>query len=371
MLDRWSGFGTLAEERRHWPTDATADIVPVSCHSHNDYWRLMPLYSAIYAGCTSVEADVWLIDDDIRVGHRRITTTANRTLQNLYIDPLMELLAKQNPTDPDKSFPTDFDEDLPVNGIFDTQPRRQLGFLVDFKTSGPALWDKLNSQLTPLREKGYLTHFNGSHIVDRPVIIIISGNAPFDLVTANETYRDIFFDAPLDDLADFTSWWPNPNRAQDPARGSHEGILPSEPVPISEPPNSSPESSPVGEKSLPSSPPESDNDDQDIDTPSLYNPTNSYYASTSFTHSIGHIFGSRLSQDQLQKIRAQIHGAHAAGLKVRYWGIPSWPVGLRNHIWHILVREGADMVNADDLMGVRWGDWRRRRTLERWWSGER
>jgi hypothetical protein len=34
--------------------------VPVGCHSHNDYWRRVPLYSALQAGCIGVEADVWL-----------------------------------------------------------------------------------------------------------------------------------------------------------------------------------------------------------------------------------------------------------------------------------------------------------------------
>jgi len=34
----------------------------------------------------------------------------------------------------------------------------------------------------------------------------------------------------------------------------------------------------------------------------LYNKSNSYYASVSFTGSIGRIWGSRLSQDQLQLI---------------------------------------------------------------------
>ncbi|KAL8947372.1 MAG: hypothetical protein Q9222_006338 [Ikaeria aurantiellina] len=45
-----------------WPTDFSRDITPIPCHSHNDYWRRVPLYDALAAGCTGVEADVWLDD---------------------------------------------------------------------------------------------------------------------------------------------------------------------------------------------------------------------------------------------------------------------------------------------------------------------
>jgi hypothetical protein len=51
-------------------------------------------------------------------------------------------------------------------------------------------------------------------------------------------------------------------------------------------------------------------------------------------------------------IRGQVRGAHRRGLKARYWNLPSWPLGLRNHVWDVLVREGVDVLNVDDLRGV-------------------
>lgn len=44
-------------------------MVPTAYHSHNDYWRNVLLFSALYAGCTGVEADVWLLGDDLYVNH--------------------------------------------------------------------------------------------------------------------------------------------------------------------------------------------------------------------------------------------------------------------------------------------------------------
>jgi hypothetical protein len=88
--------------------------------------------------------------------------------------------------------------------------------------------------------------------------------------------------------------------------------------------------------------------------------TNSYYASVSFGHTVGRIWRGRLSPRQMKIIRGQIRGAHRRGLKARYWDLPAWPLGLRNHVWDVLVREGVDMLNVDDLRGV---------SKVVWWAG--
>lgn len=357
ILSHWGLAGEPTEGFGRWPTDATADVHPVNCHSHNDYWRSIPLYEAVYAGCTGAEADVWLVEEELYVGHRKIALTENRTLRNLYISPLLEIVGKQNPPagiNSDKTYPPSSPVKNSLNGVFDVDPAQTFILLIDFKSSGPSIWPRLVSQLEPLREKGYLTHFNGTRIVERPITVVATGDAPFDLITANETYRDVFFDAPLHEMADLSSQWPNPNRAQDPTRGN--------------------------EQSWPG-PPNKDIFDDRLLAPLMtrgsskrvdpglidrnnYGPFNSYYASTSFTSSIGRVWGSRLTQEQLQLIRGQIKGAHERGLKVRYWSLPQWPIGLRNHVWHILMREGVDVLNVDDLRHATRRDWRKNKG---WW----
>lgn len=246
-----------------------------------------------------MEAEVWLVDDELHVGHRRLALTAHRTLQNLYVGPLLRLLELQNTYSPfysDKDFPLDPNERYPLNGIFDTHPTRSFVLLIDFKSYGPALWWELQSQLSPLRDKGYLTHFNGTDIVERPITVVGTGNAPFEWLTANETYRDVFFDAPLEELADFSSEWPNPNRAEDPTRGQHNNIPGQD--------GTSAESQSTrgvraymrrgdGGKDRRFGTSRDLSRDFSDDT---YNHFNSYYASVSFTKSIRHIWGSRLTQ---------------------------------------------------------------------------
>ena len=296
------------------PADFSRDIAPIPCHSHNDYWRDVPLYDAIAAGCTSVEADVWLSGNDLFVGHSKKSLTKERTLESLYIDPLISILTNRNTpsqiattnnssstsTSPNINTPRD-------NGVFEINPSIPLTLLIDLKTDGVSTFPAVLSHLEPLRARGYLTHFNGSAVVPGLITVVGTGNTPFDLLTANTTYRDIFYDAPLQDF-----WGDDPTTIQD-----YERVLTSE----------------------------------------KYNAENSYYASVSFQVTIGKLWHGMLSPQQVLKIRGQIRGAESRGLKARYWDTPGWPVGQRDHVWDVLMREGVGSLNVDDLEAARNRNW--------------
>lgn len=292
----------------------------VGCHSHNDYWRRVPLYSALQAGCIGVEADVWLFDNELYVGHTTSSLTPRRTLRSMYIDPLVILLERQNPITP--FHPT---SNQP-HGVFDTDPDQTLILLIDFKTDGAATWPVVMEQLAPLRERGYLTHFNGRELVHRPITVVGTGNTPFSLVTSNTSYRDIFFDAPLDKLVDSDTSLKTSRKS---SRGQGISDMPS------------------------------------TLAATTFNITNSYYASVSFKAAIGFPWPFHFTQRQMDLIRAQVRIAHRIGLKVRYWGLPSWPRSLRNHVWRVLTQEGVDILNVDDLVDATKGEWKVR--IFDWW----
>lgn len=339
----------------HWPTDYTADIQPVQCHSHNDYWRAVPLKSAIRAGCTGVEADVWLFPDqafdELYVGHSRSSLTPERTFRSLYIDPLVEILEGQNPNT--TLHPT---LDSPRNGIFDTNPSQSLVLLVDFKTDGQKLWPVVSQQLQPLRERKYLTYFNGTDLVDGPVTVVVTGNAPFSRVVENAHHRDMFFDAPLELLGDLAP------SAQDSASGATELVKWSRYDDFEERTYLESFASELSSSlAIPDSSKKATNQGQGYSgaapkNPAIYTPANSYYASVSFGRAVGHPLPF-LTLDMKRRIRQQIAGAHKQGLKVRYWSTPSWPRGLRDYIWRVLVEEGVDYLNVDDLQAATQGNW--------------
>jgi len=187
-----------------YPTDFTRNIVPKQIHSHNDYWREVPLLTALSYGVASVEADVWLLNGTLFVGHEMAALTPNRTFESLYVNPLLQILAFQNPIDVFTGNQTS------PNGVFDTDSGRPLQLLVDIKTDGNEALPFVLRALGPLRSKGYLTTFANDTLSTSAITVVGTGNSPLDGVKALDP-RDYFFDAPLTQLTDpslNTTWGP-------------------------------------------------------------------------------------------------------------------------------------------------------------------
>lgn len=300
---------------------------PVPCHSHNDYWRPRPLLDAISVGCTSVEADVWLIDDQLYIGHRLRSVDMNKSLRRMYLDPLLELLEPGKAST--NAHPTS-------SSIFYRQPNQTMVLLVDLKNEGLEAFNRLHQDLEPFRAKGYLTYHNGSERVNGAITVVISGReAPFHSILANTTHRDIFFDAPLQRL-----WQP----PQPPLSDTDERTI-----------------------AMDYGTAMSDSLQPAVASHEPFDATNSFYASASFRSAVGYVWRGHLSPKQMRVIRGQINGARRRGMKVRYWDTPTWPIELRNHVWHVLSKEGADVLSVDDVEGCARASWRR--TRKQGWFG--
>jgi hypothetical protein len=340
----WGKPGTTSEGLFWYPTDFLRNVIPIPCHSHNDYWREVPLFSALYTGCISVEADVWALNDELYVGHNTASLTVNRTFQSLYINPLITILERQNPT-------TKFYNGS-NHGVFDTDSEQSLTLLVDVKTDAAETWPLVLRQLEPLRRRGWLSYMENNVVHRRPITVVGTGETPFNVLTSNQTYRDTFFDAPLDlmweglGLDEGEPIQPGMDNTGDDIEVSRAHKLISRSATAQQ---SNPLSSATGQRRGQGNSGTSPGDS--------YTPLNSYYASTSFNELIGTIWWGKLTNEQMDLIRGQIRGAHRRGLKARYWDTPSWPTSLRNHIWDVLVQEGVDVLNVDDLEAVRSGVW--------------
>ncbi|KAF2160086.1 hypothetical protein M409DRAFT_29385 [Zasmidium cellare ATCC 36951] len=316
--------------------DASQDVIPIPCHSHNDYWRREPLFDAISWGCTGVEADVWLFDRELYVGHTMSSLKRGGTFREIYVDKLVGLLDRMNAGSEVGGGTGQ------LSGVFHRKPGQALTLLVDLKNSGRQAFEILQKQLSPLRERDYVTYWNGREVVPRAVTVVATGDTPFDLVIANATYRDIFFDAPLEEL------WERPRSPIDAEDPIHE--LDSE----------------IDYGSAMSLPNEGQTSRHESSSdihnqgPEQYNTNTSYYASTSFAKTVGFVWRGHLSPRQMEIIRGQIRGAKRRGLKTRYWNTPPWPIALRNHVWHVLVKEGADVLNVDDLAAAARQTWNAR-----------
>lgn len=183
-----------------YPTDITRGVIPKPIHSHNDYWRDLPFWTALSVGAASIEADVWLYNDTLLVGHEEAALTPARTLDSLYIQPILSVLRRTNPSNSPY-----IDPDSPPNGVFDTSSGQTLALFIDVKTPGPATWPSVVAALAPLRAAGYLTTFNGTGVTSGPVTVIGTGNTPAANFSDPTFPRDYFLDADLSKLNDTQS----------------------------------------------------------------------------------------------------------------------------------------------------------------------
>lgn len=76
------------------------------------------------------------------MGHHRSALTTERTFESLYINPILDVLARQNPK---SKF-----ADEGKNGVWDTASDQTLYLFVDVKTEGKSTWKKVVEALEPL-----------------------------------------------------------------------------------------------------------------------------------------------------------------------------------------------------------------------------
>ncbi|KAL2273605.1 hypothetical protein FJTKL_04201 [Diaporthe vaccinii] len=303
---------------QRWLDDLSHTVKPRACHSHNDYLRPYPLFSALAAGCSSVEADVWLTEDgtDLLVGHDEPSLASDRNLTSMYLDPLLSILDSVNAA----SEGTTGAETAQPSGVFRTEPNATLVLLIDVKTRSSDTWPLVVEQLSALRDKRYLTRYEDGGLMSGPITVVGSGNI-------------------VSDHSVFTSIGADPNRLFD---EYHDSFLDAPLTSLPQAINTSQYSS-----FIPSSP---DGLNQE------WSNKTAYYASDSFKATIGSVI-TGFSPSQLSTLRTQIATAERLGLKSRYWDTPDWPVGYRDYVWGVLEREGVGMLNVDDLEGAARGGW--------------
>ncbi len=160
------------------PATATGVQPLPRAHAHNDYEHDRPLQDALDHGFASVEADVYLVDGELRVGHDPEDLVAGRTLQSLYLDPL----ARRVRAGHGHVYPRD---------------RQQLQLLVDIKNNGVATYTEIDRVLRTYRKM--LTTFHKGKVKAGAVTVVISGDRPRELM-ASQDRRYAFYDGRMSDL---------------------------------------------------------------------------------------------------------------------------------------------------------------------------
>lgn len=120
-----------------------------NAHSHNDYMQEIPFWEAYYANFGSIEADVFLVKDKLWVSHTEKELSSDRTLENLYLDPI----SKQIKLNKGNIYP---------------DPKKKLQLLIDIKQDYKT---SLKSLINTLKKYPEITGNSG-------IKIVITGGRP-------------------------------------------------------------------------------------------------------------------------------------------------------------------------------------------------
>lgn len=78
---------------------ANASQAQILIHSHNDYDHAHPFWGAFREKANSIEADVFPVQGQLLVAHAKSQADPGRTLEKLYLNPIIDLFRKhQNKT---------------------------------------------------------------------------------------------------------------------------------------------------------------------------------------------------------------------------------------------------------------------------------
>ena len=247
------------------PSSAACDVVPlVHAHAHNDYRHDPPLLKALQHGFTSVEADIFLVGDELCVAHDPDEITRERTLRSLYLEPLRERVKRNN------------GRVYPDGGRF--------LLLVDVKSAAKPTWQRLHEVLTEYRDM--LTTFGPQGRRDKAVLVVVSGNRSLELMQS-QPVRYAGYDGRLADL-------------------------------------------------------DSDNSAEVI----------ALISDRWGTHFTWRGDGPMPPEEQ-RKLGEIVQKAHAKGRLVRFWATPDQRSPAREALWRELLSAGVDLINTDDLEGLK------------------
>lgn len=145
-------------------------------HAHNDYEHDRPLLDALDHGFTSAEADVWLVDGQLYIGHDG--PDLNRTLRDTYLEPLAQRVRANH-------------------GSVHRHWRDSFRLLIDVKSDGPSTWPVIERELAAYSK--VFTAARKGKVHERAATAVISGNRDLPAMQAART-RYSFYDGRMTDL---------------------------------------------------------------------------------------------------------------------------------------------------------------------------
>ena len=146
-------------------------------HAHNDYVHNRPLLDALDCKFKSIEADVFSIGDSLFVAHDFHQIKPGRTLRQLYLNPLKNIVDKNK------------------GSVYGNS--EEIILLVDIKDDGLKTYQLLHKILEDYAE--ILTAYNSGEKKQGAIAVVVSGNRPVEFMRKQKV-RYAGFDGRISDL---------------------------------------------------------------------------------------------------------------------------------------------------------------------------
>ena len=141
------------------------DVQVIPAHAHNDYEHERPLYDALACGFKSIEADIFAVGDSLFVAHNSEDIQPGRTLRSLYNEPLKNQISSNRGS-------------VYGNG-------EEIILLVDIKDDALVTYQLLDKILQEYKNE--ITVFEKGTKKEKAVMVVVSGNRPFDYMQSQTT----------------------------------------------------------------------------------------------------------------------------------------------------------------------------------------
>lgn len=125
----------------------------------------------------------------LQIGNAVAETEPEDLLKRLGLDSLLAKLEPEN----DATARASLNPEIPSS--FHAGLAGTFLLMLDAKTSLHELYPYLVEQLDTLRQRGYLSHWNGQNVVQRPVTVVVTGEAFPESDCVNHSYADVFWSA--------------------------------------------------------------------------------------------------------------------------------------------------------------------------------
>ncbi len=157
---------------------AAEKIDPVlNAYAENDYYQKRPLMDALELGFRMIEADTFLADDQLLVGHSVLDLQTKGSLESLYFAPIEKLVSDRSE--------------------LASAPNKPLWLIIDVKSDADLTYRALRKLLS--KYSAMLTKVVDGNVERGAVTVIISGNTARTLIE-KENPRYVAIDGRFPDL---------------------------------------------------------------------------------------------------------------------------------------------------------------------------